>query len=136
MRVRSLISSALLVALTINLPALGATNTAEFGQCLKDSGMTLYSAYWCPYCLAQLKEFDPSFTASDMKNERKVAEQFPFVTECTSHAAPAKKLDNPECKGLRGIPAWKLPNGNIRYGVHSLEDLAEFSGCKDPSPTR
>ena len=32
----------------------------EFAQCLKDSGITFYGAFWCPHCQAQKKLFGRS----------------------------------------------------------------------------
>jgi len=94
-----------------------------FAQCLKESGITFYGAFWCPHCQAQKKMFGNS------------AKLLPYV-ECSTLDA---KSQLPVCQeaGIESYPTWKLADGTIvpnenGSGV-SLETLAAKTSCELPT---
>ncbi|MBI5794342.1 hypothetical protein HZA87_04675 [Candidatus Uhrbacteria bacterium] len=89
-----------------------------FAQCLSDSGIKMYGAWWCPHCQNQKKLFGNSF-------------DFVIYVECSN----ADKSMNQTCQdaGIEGYPTWELDDGTRLGGEQSLETLAEQSGCKLPA---
>ena len=91
--------------------------TIKFAKYLKDSGVTKYSAYWCPNCLNQSELFG------------KQAYKELNVVEC---ANDGKNSQTQLCidKKIKGFPSWEI-NGKIILGVLSLEELSTLTGYEN-----
>lgn len=89
-----------------------------FAQCLKDTGVTFYGAFWCPNCQNQKKSFGTS------------AKLLPYV-ECSTLDA---KGQLPACieKSIQSYPTWEFADGSRTTGDLPLETIAEKSGCALP----
>ena len=86
-----------------------------FTQCLKDSGATIYGAYWCPHCQAQKALFGKS------------VKLLPYV-ECSK---PDGQSQTQICedKKITGYPTWEFADGSRESGELSLATLATKTGC-------
>ena len=89
-----------------------------FAQCLDEKGVKFYGAFWCPHCERQLAAFG---TAKD---------DVPYV-EC----ANPDKTQTFACatENIQSYPTWKFPDGTVRTGEQSFDELARLSGCELPS---
>jgi hypothetical protein len=87
-------------------------------QCLTDSGVKFYGAFWCPHCQNQKKEFGGA------------AKLLPYI-ECSN---PDGQGQTQVCTdaGITGYPTWEFANGERVSGEIPLEKLAEKSGCAMP----
>ncbi len=83
---------------------------------LREKGVVMYSAYWCPHCHEQKEMFGKEASAELV------------VVECASDGANSQASLCEE-KGITGYPSWEI-NGEIESGVRSLKDLADLSGYK------
>lgn len=112
----NLIAIAVLAALAVGGAALLAappkTTLAldSFAQCLKEKGITMYGAGWCPHCQNEKKAFGDSF-------------KFVPYVECPDE--PKRCLD----AGVTGYPTWIFPHGEKLVGEQGLQKLSEESGC-------
>ena len=90
----------------------------SFAYCIKDSGALFYGAFWCPHCQNQKALFSSS------------AKLLPYI-ECST---PDGKGQIAVCTeaGIEGYPTWKFPDGTIKTGEVSLEDLSELTNCPLP----
>ncbi len=91
-----------------------------FALCLKDRGIKMYGAYWCPHCQDQKDKFGASF------------EYAPYV-ECGVKGDV--KAVNPVCKddGIKHYPTWQFPpTGERVERVFTLEELSDRTGCPLP----
>ncbi len=87
-----------------------------FAQCLKEKGITMYGAAWCPHCQREKRLFGSSF------------QYVPYV-ECP---------DNPQLcteKGVTGYPTWIFPDGRRFAGEQGLQKLSAESGCPLVAPS-
>jgi hypothetical protein len=88
-----------------------------FAKCLKDRGVKMYGAWWCPHCQEQKEKFGASF------------EYAPYV-ECgvkgDIHAQSQVCKDD----GIKHYPTWQFPpTGERVERVFSLDELSDRSGC-------
>jgi hypothetical protein len=84
---------------------------------LKQAGVKVYGAYWCPHCYEQKQLFG------------KEAWSYLASVEC---AEDALKLPQPKlCKqaGVEGFPTWSI-RGKLDAGVKKLSQLAKLTGYK------
>ena len=88
----------------------------ELAKYLKNNGVVIYSAYWCPNCLNQSELFG------------KQAYKELNVVEC---ARDGKNSQTQLCidKKIQGFPSWEI-NGKIILGLQTLNDLSKLSGYK------
>jgi hypothetical protein len=92
----------------------------SFAQCLKDRGVKMYGAWWCPHCQEQKEKFGASFKLA------------PYV-ECGVEGDLKGK--NPVCAqdGIQHFPTWQFPpTGERVERVLSLEDLSDRTRCSLP----
>lgn len=89
----------------------------ELARYLKETGITEYSAFWCPHCHEQKELFGK--------------EAFNFInsTECDPRGKKNPQPDVCKAVGIKGFPTWKI-NGQLYDGVQSLEKLADLTGYK------
>jgi hypothetical protein len=89
-----------------------------FATCLKDSGALFYGAFWCPHCQNQKAMFGSS------------AKLLPYI-ECST---PDGNSMLPVCEavGIKGFPTWKFPDGTVKEGEVSLEELSILTNCPLP----
>ena len=81
----------------------------KFARCLSSKGVKFYGSKYCGYCKKQKEIFRNAIIYID-------------YIECT-------KSENKEvCSKLRGVPAWDI-NGEIYYGLQSLDKLSQLSNC-------
>jgi hypothetical protein len=87
--------------------------------CIKDSGALFYGAFWCPHCQNQKALFGSS------------AKLLPYI-ECST---PDGKSQLSVCTeaGVKGYPTWKFPDGTVKNGEVSLEDLSAATNCPIPA---
>lgn len=104
----------LLVAIFIIFNAKKESSTGlsldSFAICLKEKGLTMYGAKWCPHCQREKKAFGDSF------------KYIPYV-ECP---------DQPKiCLDLKvdSYPTWIFPDGRRLVGEQGLGNLSKMSGC-------
>jgi hypothetical protein len=93
----------------------GSERLQEIAQCLTDKGVNLYGAVWCSHCKDQKELFGDAIN-------------YVNYIECDpqTNIETAKQCVE---KGIKGIPAWELPNGELLSGVHEPEEIAEKAGC-------
>lgn len=87
-------------------------------QHLKQSGVTMYGAFWCPHCYEQKQLFG-----------RDAFAEIPYV-ECD----PAGNNPQPQLcidKKIPGYPSWEI-NGKIESSVMLLKDLATKTNYQGP----
>jgi len=87
-------------------------------QCINDSGAKFYGAYWCPHCKDQKAEFGDS------------VDLLPYI-ECDPNG---KNSEADTCKkeGVKSYPTWKFPDGTIKTGVLTLDELSTLTSCPLP----
>jgi hypothetical protein len=95
-----------------------ASEYDDFAQCLTDSGVTMYGAWWCPHCENQKDLFGSAFGLVN-------------YVECST----AARSMNQTCQsaGIQGYPTWEFGDGSRASGEQSLSSLASSSGCELPS---
>lgn len=84
---------------------------------LRETGATMYGAYWCPHCAEQKELFGQA------------ADQLPYV-ECDPNGnSPQPQL----CKDkeIPGYPTWEI-DGQLYPGTRALSELADLSGFPAP----
>ena len=91
----------------------------EFAQCIVDSGTKLYSAWWCPHCSEQKKDFGDSF---------KILDEGGVHVECSPGGI---RYFSEFCKSqdISGTPTWKFPDGTKQSGKLPLEVIAQKTNC-------
>lgn len=99
-------------ASTQNEDAAYKENLAKF---LKEKGMILYGAYWCPHCKEQKELFGDA------------AKYLDYV-ECDAKGEGANP-DECVARGIQGYPTW-IYEGKQYSGTQSLEELAKIVGFK------
>lgn len=82
-----------------------------FAQCVGQTGLTMYGAYWCPHCQAQKKLFGPSF-------------KYVKYVECTQQTALCLE------KKIEGYPTWIASDGARFSGQLTLEKISEITQCR------
>lgn len=90
----------------------------DFAKCLTEKEAKLYTTYWCPHCTEQKGLFGSSLKYVD-------------VTECDPEGESAEP-EKCEAANVTSIPAWVFADGSKEVGVHTLEQLAETTGCTLP----
>lgn len=88
---------------------IGEDSDKELARCLTEKNAKLYTTNNCNYCDKQKKLFG---------NE---AIKYLDYDDCSENIV--------ECSKLESVPAWAI-NGEIYYGVKSLNELRILSGCK------
>lgn len=99
----------------------------QLAQHLKQTGATMYGAYWCPHCCEQKQFFG-----------KEASKEFPYV-ECAEGGKDAqietcqRVLGEAEKQSGQkvGFPTWQV-NGRFYSGRQTLQQLAESSGYKGP----
>lgn len=92
-----------------------------FAQCIEQSGTKFYGAFWCPHCQNQKALFGDA------------VDYLPYV-ECSTPDGQGV-LDVCKEAGVESYPTWIFPNGSKETGEHTLEALAEKTGCELPAST-
>lgn len=116
---RIVISAAIVVALIVVLYFVSGWITRTTGysvkdgtnraiiKCLSEKNVIIYGSKNCAECDEQKKAFGNDF---ELVN----------YVECIDK-------DN-LCAGLSEVPAWQI-NGQIHYGIKSIAELKQLSGC-------
>lgn len=89
-----------------------------FTQCLKDKGVIMYGAFWCPHCQATKRMFGSS------------VKLLPYV-ECSTPDGQGQ-TDICKEKNIQSYPTWVFPNGETYSGEHTLAEIASSSQCVLP----
>jgi uncharacterized membrane protein len=100
---------------------------SQLAEHLRETGATMYGAYWCPHCCEQKQLFGQS-----------AMKRLNYV-EC-GEGGPNTQVD--VCRGLAGeieretgekfgFPTWKI-NGKYYAGRKTLTELAQISGYQGP----
>jgi Thioredoxin len=91
-----------------------------FARCLKDRGVKMYGAYWCPHCQEQKEKFEASF------------EYAPYV-ECGVKGDLRGQSQVCKEEKVQHYPTWQFPpTGERVERVFSLEELSDRTGCPLP----
>jgi hypothetical protein len=87
----------------------------SFAQCLSQSGVKMYGAYWCPHCNEQKSMFGSSW-------------QYVNYVECS---LANRAGETPACTqaGITAYPTWEFQDGSRVEGALTLEELSTRSGC-------
>lgn len=94
----------------------------ELATALRDAGLTMYGAYWCPHCSRQKEVFGAE--AWSLLN----------YVECSpkGYSYQGGKL----CKGVDGYPTFRDKKGKINFsGERSLEAFAQTIGFSSFDPS-
>jgi hypothetical protein len=91
-----------------------------FARCLKDRGVKMFGAYWCPHCVEQKEEFGASF------------EYVPYV-ECGIKGDLRGVVQVCRDENIKHFPTWQFPpTGERVERVFPLEELSDRTGCSLP----
>lgn len=101
---------ALLVESRLNIVG-GSPALDDFAKCLRDKGVTMYGAEWCPHCRNEKNRFGSSF-------------RFVPYVECPDEPELCLKL------GIEGYPTWVFADNRKFEGEQGLEKLSVESGCE------
>ncbi|HLD39912.1 MAG TPA: hypothetical protein VJB13_02120 [Candidatus Nanoarchaeia archaeon] len=114
-----------LAALLLNSVCVSQNNQSytpkkklEVVQCLSEKA-TMYGAYWCSACNYQKQEFGP-------ENWNQFKSQY---VECSDKGSSLEQ-DRCDEENITALPTWKFTNGKVVIGYKSLDQLADFAGCK------
>ncbi len=89
----------------------GFSSELDDVKCLKDKGITMYGAEWCPNCQKQKQLF---------------GEYFSYINYVDCEENP----EICESKNLQGYPTWLLPNGQeVEPGT--IGEVARGAGCTE-----
>jgi hypothetical protein len=92
-----------------------------FAQCLKDRGVKMYGAWWCPHCQDQKSKFGAT--------SFKLA---PYV-ECGVQGDTSVRTQVCKDEGIQHYPTWQFPpTGERVERVFELEELSQRTGCSLP----
>jgi len=110
----------LLIMCFLSLSLFGCSDHThdEFAKCLTQNGVTLYGAYSCHNCKAQLEKFGAS------------AEYLNYV-ECGKGQSNSN-VEACEKAGIKNVPTWIFANGSTLVGLQKLDTLAGKTDCKLP----
>ena len=89
----------------------------ELAKYLKNNGVVIYSAYWCPNCLNQSELFGTQ------------AYRELNVVECARDGLNSQTqlcID----KKIKGFPTWEI-DGKLILGLLSLKELSTLTGFKN-----
>ena len=94
----------------------GSKNYDEFAQCLTDSGVKFYGAFWCSHCANQKSLIGDSMSKIN-------------YIECS---LPDKSGQTEICiqEDIKTYPTWEFAGGSRVEGVQDLNKLSELSGCE------
>jgi hypothetical protein len=91
-----------------------------FARCLRDHGVKMYGAWWCPHCQDQKEMFADSF-------------EFVNYTECGVKGDVHKKSQICIDENIKAFPTWQFPpTGERVERVFSLQELSDRTGCSLP----
>jgi len=91
-----------------------------FARCLKNRGVRMYGAYWCPHCQEQKEKFGASF------------EYAPY-TECGIQGNLHGIAQVCKDESIKHYPTWQFPpTGERVERIFSLEELSDRTGCPLP----
>src|SRR5258708_8768585 len=89
-------------------------------QCLKDRGVKMYGAWWCPHCQEQKEKFGASFELVD-------------YVECGVKGDIHAKTQVCQDAGIKLFPTWQFPpTGERVERVFELEELSAKTSCPLP----
>lgn len=90
----------------------------EFAQCLTDSGVKMFGAFWCPHCQNQKKLFGVSWNRIN-------------YVECST---PDGNSQTQICidEKIQSYPTWELADKSRVNGELTLQELSSRSGCQLP----
>ena len=89
-----------------------------FAQCIKEKNITFYGAFWCPHCQRTKAQFGSS------------EKYLPYVECSTADGQGQTQI----CKDklISTYPTWIRTDGASTTGEHTLQELADFTGCALP----
>lgn len=94
----------------------------ELAKALRESGITMYGAYWCPHCSRQKEVFG--------------AEAWSFINYVECSPKGYYYQGSKQCKGVDGYPTFRDTKGKINFsGERSLESLAGTIGFSNFDPS-
>ena len=92
----------------------------KFAQCLKDRGVRMYGAWWCPHCQEQKEKFGASFKLVD-------------YVECGVQGDTSVRTQVCKDADIKHYPTWQFPpTGERVERVFELEELSAKTSCPLP----
>ena len=92
----------------------------KFAQCLKDRGVRMYGAWWCPHCQEQKEKFGASFKLVD-------------YVECGVQGDTSARTQVCKDADIKHYPTWQFPpTGERVERVFELEELSAKTSCPLP----
>jgi uncharacterized membrane protein len=104
----------------------GAAET-QLAKHLKDTGATMYGAYWCPHCCEQKQLFGQTAMKDLGYVECGEGGKDANPNACRAIASEVEKATGEKF----GFPTWKI-NGQYYAGRKTLTELAQLSGYQGP----
>ncbi|GAA4457732.1 Ig-like domain-containing protein [Novipirellula rosea] len=89
----------------------------QFAKDLKDAGVIMYGAEWCPSCTEQKQLFEDG------------GKDLPFVEVTNPDRTPSQLAID---EGITSYPTWEFPDGTRLVGVQTLATLSARSGVAIP----
>lgn len=99
------------------ITSVSGTAELELANYLKQQGVKMYGAYWCPHCHEQKQLFG-----------KEAFSQVPYV-ECADPTEPQKQTDACRQAKIESYPTWEI-KGKLNPGVKTLEEIANLTGYK------
>ena len=93
----------------------GSGEHLALAQCLKNSGVVFYGAFWCPHCKTQKADFGDAVPA------------LPYI-ECSTADGNSQTAICQQ-KGIQNYPTWIFADGTRLTGEQSLQTLATKASC-------
>jgi hypothetical protein len=91
-----------------------------FAKCLKDRGVKMYGAWWCPHCQEQKERFGASFKLVN-------------YVECGVEGDTSERTQVCKDEGIQHYPTWQFPpTGERVERVFTMEELSDRTTCPLP----
>ncbi len=91
-----------------------------FAKCLKDRGVKMYGAWWCPHCQEQKERFGASFKLVN-------------YVECGVEGDTSARTQVCKDEGIQHYPTWQFPpTGERVERVFTMDELSDRTACPLP----
>jgi hypothetical protein len=88
-----------------------------FARCLRDRGVKMYGAWWCPHCIEQKEKFEASF-------------EYVNYVECGIKGDTHGQSQVCKDEDVKHYPTWQFPpTGERVERIFTLEELSDRTGC-------
>lgn len=106
----------IVVVLTVSVTDFGSAGKYDdFAECLTNSGVKMYGAYWCPHCTEQKNMFGKSWSKINY-----IECSLPNMAGTTQFCVDAE---------IAKYPTWEFSDGSRIEGVLSFQVLSSRTDC-------